>query len=211
MLAVADARTGPTDADLDALLAAAERMKFHVIALQETVRQMNDDTLVIRGEKVPSRSVGGVGIVVDSSIVHLVDSHEILLARLGILHLRPVLQKPISIINCYSKTSAAEESELEAFYEKLEEVLRNEISFYKFVVGNFNAKLGKATEEEYKIGRFGLGDRNENGNRLAGSLSAARLFHGNSLFMKKDHRQWTWESPNGATREESDHIPTNRW
>ncbi|KAK6729601.1 hypothetical protein RB195_006570 [Necator americanus] len=205
-----------TDTDLDALLGAAERIKFHVIALQETkcrrsdVRQMNDGTLVIRGEKVPSRNVGGVGFVVHPSVVHLVDSHEILSPRLAILRLRPLRQKSISIINCYSPTSAADDSELDAFYEELEEVVRNEKSFYKFVVGDFNAKLGKATEEEYRIGRFGLGDRNENGNRLAGLLSAARLFHGNSLFMKKDHRRWTWESPNGANRAEIDHILTNR-
>ncbi|KAK6745517.1 hypothetical protein RB195_011939 [Necator americanus] len=211
-----NARTVSTDADLHALLGAAERIKFHVIALQETkcrrsdVRQMNDGTLVIRGEKVPSRNVGGVGFVVHPSVVHLVDSHEILSPRLAILRLRPLRQKSISIINCYSPTSAADDSELDAFYEELEEVVHNEKSFYKFVVGDFNAKLGKATEEEYRIGRFGLGDRNENGNRLAGLLSAARLFHGNSLFMKKDHRRWTWESPNGATRAEIDHILTNR-
>ncbi|KAK6764252.1 hypothetical protein RB195_024546 [Necator americanus] len=141
--------------------------------------------LAIRGEKVPSRNVGGVGFLVHPYVVHLVDSHEVLSPRLAILRLRPLRQKSISIINCYSPTSAADESELDAFYEKLEEVVRNEKSFYKFVVGDFKAKLGKATEEEYRIGRFGLGDRNENGNRLAGRLSAARLFYGNSLFMKK--------------------------
>ncbi|KAK6751537.1 hypothetical protein RB195_003126 [Necator americanus] len=137
---------------------------------------MNDGTLVIRGEKFPSRIVGCVGFVVYPSVVHLVDSHKILLPRLVILRLRPMRQKSISIINCYSPTSAADASELDAFYEEMEEVVRNEKSFYKFVVGDFNAKPGKATEEEYRIRRFGLGDRNENGNRLAGLLSAARLF-----------------------------------
>ncbi|KAK6743803.1 hypothetical protein RB195_010853 [Necator americanus] len=211
-----NARTVSTDADLHALLGAAERVKFHVIALQETkcrrsdVRQMNDGTHVIRGEKVPSRNVDGVGFVVHPSVVHLVDSHEILSPRLAILRLRPLRQKSISIINCYSPTSAADESELGAFYEELEEVVRNEKSFYKFVVGDFNAKLGKTTEEEYRIGRFGLGDWNENGNRLAGLLSAARFFHGNSHFMKKDHRRWTWKSPNGATRVKIDHILSHR-
>ncbi|KAK6730560.1 hypothetical protein RB195_007179 [Necator americanus] len=175
-LCTCNARTVSTDADLHALLGAAERIKFHVIALQETkcrrsdVRQMNDGALVIRGEKVPPRNVGGVGFVVHQSVVHPVDSHEILSPRLAILRLRPLRQKPISIINCYSPTSAADEAELDAFYEELEEVIRNGKSSYKFVV---------------RIGRFGLGDRNENGNRLAGLLSAARLFHGNSLFMKK--------------------------
>ncbi|KAK6764527.1 hypothetical protein RB195_024738 [Necator americanus] len=164
-----NART--VSADLHALFGAAERIKFHVIALQETkcsrsdVRQMNDGTLVIRGEKVPSRNVGGVGFVVHPSIVHLVGSHEILSPRLAILRLRPLRQKSISVINCYSPTSAADESELDAFNKELEEVIRNEKSFYEFVVGDFNAKLGKATEEEYRIGRFVLWNRNENGNR----------------------------------------------
>ncbi|KAK6736546.1 hypothetical protein RB195_019310 [Necator americanus] len=195
-----NARTVSIGADLHALLGTAERIKFHVIALQETkcrrsdVRQMNDGTLVIRGEKVPLRNVGGFGFVVHPSVVHLVDSHEVLPPRLVILRVRPLRQKPISIINWCSPTSAANESELDAFYEELEEVIRNEKSFYKFVVGDFNAKLGKATEEEYRIGRFGLDfERNENGNRLSGLLSAARLFH-----ERKDHRWWTWESPNGA-------------
>ncbi|KAK6744593.1 hypothetical protein RB195_011365 [Necator americanus] len=171
---------------------------------------MNDGTLVIRGEKVPSQNVGGVGFVVHPSVVHLVDFHEILSPRLASLRLRPLRQKPISITNCYSPTSAADESELDAFYEELEEVIRNEKFFYKFVVGDFNAELRKATEEEYRIGTFGLGDRNENGNRPAGLLSAARPFYGNSLFMKKDNRRWTWECSNGVTSAEIDHVLTNR-
>ncbi|KAK6762055.1 hypothetical protein RB195_022956 [Necator americanus] len=217
-LCIYNARTVSTDADLHALLGAAERIKFHVIALQETkcrrsdVQKMNDGTLVIRGEKVSSRNVDSVGFVVHPFVVQLVDSHEILSPRLAILRLHPLRQKPISIINCYSPTSAADEPELDAFYEELEEVIRNEKSFYKFVVGDFNAKLGKATEEEYRVERFGLGDWNENGNRLVELLPAARLFHENSLSMEKNNRRWTWESPNGATRAEVDHILTNpRW
>ncbi|EYC32574.1 hypothetical protein Y032_0003g1664 [Ancylostoma ceylanicum] len=96
------------------------------------------------------------------------------------------------------------------FIRRLEDVIHNEKSFYKFVVGDFNAKLGKAEGDEYRIGKFGLGDRNENGSRLAGLLSSARLFHGNSIFIKKDYRRWTWESPNGTTRTEIDYILTNR-
>ncbi|KAK6760420.1 hypothetical protein RB195_021766 [Necator americanus] len=128
-----------------------------MIALQETkcrrsdVRKMNDGTVVIRGEKVPSRNVGGVGFVVHPSVVYLADSHEILSPRLAILRLRPLLQKPISTMNCYSPTSATDESELDAFYEELGEVICSEKSFYKFVVGDFNAKLGKATEVEYNL------------------------------------------------------------
>uniref|UniRef100_A0A7I4Y8T5 Reverse transcriptase domain-containing protein n=1 Tax=Haemonchus contortus TaxID=6289 RepID=A0A7I4Y8T5_HAECO len=211
-----NARTVSSNAALHELLDAASRIKYHVIALQETksrrtdVRRMNDGTLIIRGEKLPSRNVGGVGFVVHPSVVHLVDSHEILSPRFAILRLRHTHMKTISIVNCYSPHSTADEEELDAFYDQLEEIIHNEKSFYKFVVGDFNARLGEAREEEFRIGRFGMGDRNENGNRLAGLLSAARLFHGNSFFQKKEHRRWTWESPNGTTHAELDHVLTNR-
>ncbi|KAK6763979.1 hypothetical protein RB195_024348 [Necator americanus] len=105
---------------------------IHVIALQETkwrrsyARQMNDGTLFIHGEKIPSRNVGGVGAVVHPS-VDLVDSLVILSPRLSILCLCFLRQKPISLINCYSPTSAADDSELDAFYEELEEVVCNEV------------------------------------------------------------------------------------
>uniref|UniRef100_A0A0K0DGH2 Endo/exonuclease/phosphatase domain-containing protein n=1 Tax=Angiostrongylus cantonensis TaxID=6313 RepID=A0A0K0DGH2_ANGCA len=58
LLCTYNARTLSTYADLHALLAAADRIKFHVIALQETkikktdIRQLNNGTFVIRGEKV---------------------------------------------------------------------------------------------------------------------------------------------------------------
>ncbi|KAK6737995.1 hypothetical protein RB195_020218 [Necator americanus] len=152
-LCTCNARTVSIDVDLLALLGAAMRLKFHVIALQETKCRRSDvrqGTLVIRREKVPSRNVGGVGFVLV----------EILSPILAILPLRPLRQKPFGIINCYSPSSAANESELDSFYKEEMEMICNEKFFSNFVVVNFNAKLGNATGEEYRIGRFGLEDRN---------------------------------------------------
>uniref|UniRef100_A0A0N4WE15 Endo/exonuclease/phosphatase domain-containing protein n=1 Tax=Haemonchus placei TaxID=6290 RepID=A0A0N4WE15_HAEPC len=101
-------------------------------------------------------------------------------------------------------------TKLDAFYDQFEEIIHNEKSFYKFVVGDFNARLGEAQEEEFRIGKFGIGDRNDNGNRLAGLLSADRLFYEISFFQKKKHSRWTWETSNGTIRAELDHILTNR-
>ncbi|KAE9413500.1 hypothetical protein Angca_001989, partial [Angiostrongylus cantonensis] len=84
----------------------------------------------------------------------------------------------------YSPTEAADEYEINAFYYQLEEVIRNEKACHKFIVGDFNARIGKANESEYRIGNYRLGGRNENGNDLARLLSATRLFHGNSFFQK---------------------------
>ena len=135
MICTYNARTVSNNADLHALLDATGRIKFHVIALQETktkkedVRQVKDGTLIIRSGKFPGRIFVGVGIVVHPSIVHLVDSKEAS-TLLAILRLRPPRQKTISIINCYSPTSAADEHEVDAFYEELEDVIHNEKSFY---------------------------------------------------------------------------------
>ncbi|KAK6748999.1 hypothetical protein RB195_001545 [Necator americanus] len=62
----------------------------------------------------------------------------------------PLRKKLISIINCYSPTSAADESELDSFYEELEEVIRNEKS-YKFVVRDFNTKLERLQKRSTAI------------------------------------------------------------
>ncbi|VDM61813.1 unnamed protein product [Angiostrongylus costaricensis] len=119
LLCTYNARTLFTDADLHAILVAADRIQFHVIALQETkirqtdIRQLKNGTLVIYGEKVQSRNVGGVGFVVHSSNVHLVDSCVILSPRIAVLRLQ--LSHHKKIINCSSPFDAADEDELNAF------------------------------------------------------------------------------------------------
>ncbi|KHJ96340.1 hypothetical protein OESDEN_03705 [Oesophagostomum dentatum] len=78
----------------------------------------------------------------------------------------------------------------------------------KFVLGDFNAIIGE--NGSGKIGRFGLGVRIENGDRLEELLWSTGLVHGNSQFRKKMTKRWTWRSANGQTKSEIDHILTNR-
>ncbi|VDM57626.1 unnamed protein product [Angiostrongylus costaricensis] len=188
-----------------------ERSSQIALNLKETdIRQLNNGTVVILGKKVPPRNVGGVDFVVHPSIVHLVGSYANISTRIAVLRLRLSHHKKITIINCYSLTDAADEYELNAFYYQLEEVIRDNEGYHKFVVGDFNARIGKTNESEYRSVNLGIGERNENGNRLSGLLSAARLFHGNSFFQKKESRRWTWESSNDITHAEIDRILTNR-
>ncbi|KAK6755925.1 hypothetical protein RB195_014361 [Necator americanus] len=113
---------------------------------------MNDGTLAIWRGSVRLRNVCRFGFVVHPSVVHVVDSHEVLSLCLVIFLMYPLRQKLTNIVNCNSLISATDESDLVAFYEKLEEVIRNENSFYRFGVGYLNAKQGKDTEEERTIG-----------------------------------------------------------
>ena len=72
----------------------------------------------------------------------------------------------ITVIQAYAPTSNAEEAEVEWFYEDLPDLL--ELTPPKdilFIIGDWNAKVGSQETPGVK-GKFGLGVRNEAGQRL---------------------------------------------
>ena len=72
----------------------------------------------------------------------------------------------ITIIQVYAPTSNAEEAEVERFYEDLQDLL--ELTPQKdvlFIIGDWNAKVG-SQEPPGVAGKFGIGIRNEAGQRL---------------------------------------------
>ena len=76
--------------------------------------------------------------------------------------------KPFNIIvtQVYFLTSSAKEAEVEWFYEHLQDLLeRTPIKDVLFIIGDWNAKVG-SQETPGVTGKFGLGVRNEAGQRL---------------------------------------------
>ena len=72
----------------------------------------------------------------------------------------------ITVIQVYAPTSNSEEDEIEQFYEDLQDLL--ELTPPKdvlFIMGDWNAKVG-SQETSGVTGKFGLGIRNEAGQRL---------------------------------------------
>ena len=72
----------------------------------------------------------------------------------------------IIVIQVYAQTSNAEEVEVEQFYEDPQDFL--ELTPKKdvlFIIGDWNAKVGSQETPEV-TGKFGLGIRNEAGQRL---------------------------------------------
>ena len=70
------------------------------------------------------------------------------------------------MIQVYALTSNAEEAEFEQFYEDLQDLL--ELTYKKdvlFIIGDWNAKV-ESQESPGVTGKFGLGVRNEAGQRL---------------------------------------------
>ena len=76
--------------------------------------------------------------------------------------------KPFNIIvtQVYVPTSNTEEAEVEWFYEDLQDLLeQTPKKDVLFIIGDWNAKVG-SQETPAVTGKFGLGMRNEAGQRL---------------------------------------------
>ena len=88
----------------------------------------------------------------------------------------------ITVIQVYVPTSKAEETEVERFYEDLQDLL--ELTPKKDVlsiIGDWNAKVG-SQETPGVTGKFGLGMRNEAGQRLIEFCQGNALVITNTLF-----------------------------
>ena len=103
----------------------------------------------------------------------------------------------ITEIQVYAPSSNAEEAEVEEFYEDPQDLL--ELTPQKdvlFIIGDWNAKVG-SQETPGVTGKFGLGIRNEAGQRLIEFCQENALVITNTLFQQHKRRIYTWTSPDG--------------
>ena len=101
----------------------------------------------------------------------------------------------IMVIQVYALTNNAEKAEVEQFYEDLQDLL--ELTPRKdvlFIIGDWNAKVG-IQETPGVTGKFGLGIRNEAGQRLKEFCQENTLVIANTLFQQQKRRLYTWTSP----------------
>ena len=103
----------------------------------------------------------------------------------------------ITVIQVYAPTSNTEETEVEWFYEDLQDLL--ELTPKKdvlFIIGDWNAKVG-IQETPGVTGKFGLGMQNEARQRLIEFCQENALIIANTLFQQHKRRLYTWTSSDG--------------
>ena len=103
----------------------------------------------------------------------------------------------ITVIQVYALTRNAEETEVEWFYEDLEDFV--ELTPQKdilFIIGDWNTEVG-SQEIPGVTGKFGFGVQNEAGQRLIEFCQENALVIANSLFQQHKRRLCTWTSPDG--------------
>ena len=94
----------------------------------------------------------------------------------------------ITVILVYAPTRNAEEAEVKQFYEDLQDIL--ELTPQRsvlFIIGDWNAKVG-SQETPGVTGKFGLGIRNEAGQRLKEFCQENALVIANTLFQQHKRR-----------------------
>jgi len=118
----------------------------------------------------------------------------------------------MTVIQVYVPTSNTKEAEVEQFYEDLQDLL--ELTPQKdvlFIIGDWNVKVGSQEIPGVK-GKFGLGIRNEAGQRLIEFCQENALVIANTLFQQHKRRLYTWTSPDGQHRNQIDYILcSQRW
>ena len=118
----------------------------------------------------------------------------------------------ITVIQVYAPTSNAEEAEVEWFYEDLQDLL--ELTPKKdvlFIIGDWNAEV-RGKETPGVTGKFGLGVQNEAGQKLTEFCEENTLVIANILFQQHNRRLYTWISPDGQHRNQTDYILcSQRW
>ena len=103
----------------------------------------------------------------------------------------------IPVIQIYVPTSNTEEAEVERFYEDLQDLLQLiSKKDVLFIIGDWNAKEG-SQETPGLTGKFGLGIRNEAGQRLIEFCQENALVITNTLFQQHKRRPYIWTSPDG--------------
>ena len=110
----------------------------------------------------------------------------------------------ITVIQVYAPTSNAEETEIERFYEDLQDLLelipKKDILF---IIGDWNAKV-RSQETPGVRGKFGLGM--QNGAKANRVLPRKCTGHSKHPLPTTQEKTLQWTSPDGQHRKQIDYI-----
>ena len=147
----------------------------------------------------------GVAILLEERVAKCVTKVEHHQDRLLMIEIRayPV---DITVLQVYMPTTACEEEEVDDIYEVIEDKLKNiKGGNYTIVMGDWNASVGEGGEGNY-IGKYGLGRRNERGQKLVDFCKRQKLIVTNTWFQQEKRRRYTWKAPGDGACYQLDYI-----
>ncbi|XP_029162270.1 craniofacial development protein 2-like [Nylanderia fulva] len=155
----------------------------------------------------------GVGIIVSDRFKNCIIDFIPYSDRIALIKInaRPT---NLNIIQIYAPTADAPDEEMEIFYEQIKEMLKlTKKHDMNIIMGDFNSRIGKERYEDL-VGPFGLGIRNERGERLVQFCQEEDMRVTNTWYQLPPRRLYTWrsprDSPENISRNQIDFILINK-
>ena len=211
-------RTWRTEESLESLLDELEGFKWDVIRLAETKRRGEGLTelkggtwLYNRGKTEDDKNAKGIGFLIHNKFKDYVKEVKSYSNRVAAMKIQLTGKDEMCIIQVYAPTSDYDDITVEEFYEDINKAITDNSGTYTVLMGDFNAKIGQREKgEENIMGSFSYGERNRRGERMIEFAMEHKLKVTNTYFKKHKSRYWTWESPNGVTKNQIDFILSNQ-
>lgn len=175
--------------------------------------QTSDATVFFSGSK--TNNYYGVAIIINKELTQAVTNFIPYSDRIIMVQLKA---KPfnINLIQVYAPTENKDDNEIEDFYNQIKQIQKatknNEVNI---ILGDFNAKIGSGRVLDI-VGEYGLGNRNERGDRLVQFCQEENMMVTNTWFKLPPRRLYTWVSPqdnpknNKIVRNQIDFILINK-
>lgn len=195
-----------------------KRLKISILGISE-MRWPNYGKCSIDGHHIyysgedSSNHWNGVGFIIDHKIEKALINFIPVSDRVALLQINT---KPVqmNLIQVYAPQSEYDDQTVETFYQSVQHALsqikKGEIIM---VLGDFNAKIGEGRDGDV-VGKFGLGTRNDRGDRLVQFCQENELMVSNTFFKLPKRRLYTWKSPTDkaekTVRNQIDFITINK-
>ncbi|XP_064145799.1 craniofacial development protein 2-like [Loxodonta africana] len=192
-----------------------ERININILGISELkwtgIGHFESDNLILYYTGNDNLERNGIAFIVKKNISRSILKYNAVSDRIISIHLqgRPV---NMTIIQIYAPTTRAKDEEIEDFYQLLQsEIDRTCNQDASIITGNWNAKVGNKGEGS-EVGKYGLGDRNNEGDRMIEFCKTNDFFITNTFFHQHKWQLYTQTSPDGTHRNQIDYIcGKRRW
>ena len=194
-----------------------KRYQWNILGLCEVRWKNFGETSTPEGHKLffsgrEDRHGHGVGFLILKDTVNAIMGCRPVSSRLITIRLK-ASPFNITIIQAYAPTTDYDDSDIEDFYDQLQEVIDQTPKKDILVVqGDWNAKTGEDASKNWRetSGQYCNPETNERGLRLLEFAIYNNLKVVNTFGPHKPSRRWTWHSPGGDYHNQIDYIMVKR-
>ena len=116
-----------------------------------------------------------------------------------------------TVIQVYAPDTSHSDEDVEDFYQQLEDEVEKANGDIVIVMGDFNSKIGNNNQGyEDVMGKFGLGERNERGERMLEFCKHNNFSITNTYFYHRIQHRYTWTHPDQIHKNCIDYVLIKR-